>query len=288
MTETAAKKRPIKRFGQHFLASPAVALRIVEAAGITKNDAVLEIGPGRGILTDLLADRAGRLTAVELDRQLAQELAHRFYSRENVRIIQADFLEIAPECLGLYPSERRLAVSNLPYNAAVPIMEKLLAPPSAGLAGPVSFDRMVLMVQREMAVRMAAGPGSKDYGALSVFVRTRAEVKRLFDVRPGSFVPPPKVVSTVVELRPLVQPLVPEEEAEGFHRFVRDCFSYRRKALGAGLRQALRTDSATVSEIGRVGDVDLSSRAESLSIDKLIALYRVAQQTLKGGTCAGK
>lgn len=271
-----ARPRPLKRFGQHFLASPAVARRIVDAAGITGEDAVLEIGPGRGILTDLIAGQAGRLVAVELDRRLARELAARYRDRPNVRIIQGDFLEAGPLCLGSSGGGRNLAVSNLPYNAAVPIMEKLLAPPAAGLAAPAPFSKMVLMVQREMAVRMAAGPGSRDYGSLSVFIQARASVERLFDVKPGSFVPPPKVMSAVVELRPLEKPLVAGNEAEDFHRFVRACFGYRRKTLGAGLRQALKTDGGTVSRIGEAAGIDLGRRAERLAISEFLSLHRAA------------
>jgi 16S rRNA (adenine1518-N6/adenine1519-N6)-dimethyltransferase len=284
----AERIRPKKRFGQHFLASGAVARRIVDAAGITADDSVLEIGPGRGILTDLMAERAGRLVAVELDRHLARELAARYQGRPNVRIVQADFLEVDPLCLGLTGGSRMLAVANLPYNVSVPILEKLLAPPAAGPAGPVLFAKLVVMVQREVAVRMGVGPGSKDYGSLSVFMQTKAEVQRLFDVRPGSFVPPPKVVSTVVELRPLVKPTVPESESADFHRFVRACFGYRRKTLGAGLRQALKTDSAIVSEIGKLGGMNLGRRAESLSIDELITLFRNSQKALKGRVPSGE
>lgn len=265
-----ARPRPLKRFGQHFLASAAVARRIVDAAGITEGDTVLEIGPGRGVLTDLMAERAGRLVAVELDRHLARELTARYHGRPNVRIVQADFLEVDPLCMGLSQNGRNLAVSNLPYNAAVPILEKLLR-------GPVSFARMVVMVQREVAVRMTAGPGSKDYGSLSIFIQTKADVDRLFDVRPGSFLPPPKVVSTVVELRPLAKPMVPKEEADEFHWFVRACFAYRRKTLGAGLRRALKADGAAVSKIGDSSGINLSRRAESLSIGEFIGLFRAAR-----------
>lgn len=271
------RTRPLKRFGQHFLASPAVAQKIVDAAGVATEDAVLEIGPGRGILTDLLAERAGRLVAVELDRNLARELAARYQGRSNVRIVQGDFLEVDPLSLGLAGTERTLAVANLPYNVSVPILEKLLAPPAAGQAVPVFFAKLVVMVQREVAARMAAGPGSKDYGALSVFIQAKAGVERLFDVRPGSLVPPPKVVSTVVKLWPLSEPLVPGVEAEGFHRFVRACFGYRRKTLGAGLRQALRTDREAVERIGKLTGIDLGRRAESLSIIEFLALHRAGR-----------
>ncbi len=262
-----SRPRPLKRFGQHFLASPAVARRIVDAAGITEGDTVLEIGPGRGVLTDLMAERAGRLVAVELDRHLARELAARYHGRTNIRIVQADFLEVDPLCLGLTMSGRNLAVSNLPYNTAVPILEKLLR-------GPVSFARMVVMVQREVALRMAAGPASKNYGSLSVFIQSKSEVKKLFDVRPGSFVPPPKVISTVVELSPLLIPLVPENEADEFHRFVRACFGYRRKTLGAGLRQAFKASLGEVSRIGDISGIDLGRRAETLTINEFLSLHR--------------
>ncbi len=267
--------RPLKRFGQHFLASPAVARSIVDAAGATSEDAVLEIGPGRGILTDLLTERAGRLVAVELDRHLARELAARYHHLPHVRIIQSDFLDLDPMDLGLSGYARNLAVSNLPYNAAVPIMEKLFQ-------SRIPFAKMVVMVQREMAARMAAGPGAKNYGSLSVFIQAKAEVERLFDVKPGSFVPPPKVMSTVVELRPFEKVLVPESEAEGFHEFVRACFGYRRKMLQAGLRQVLK-NPAVAPGAKNIAGIDLTRRAESLSVGEFLGLYRAVSQSKTEG-----
>ena len=267
------RARPLKRLGQHFLASGAIARRIVDASGAGAGDAVLEIGPGRGVLTELLADRAGKLVAVELDRRLAAELASRYLGRDNVRIIQADFLELD---LGLtdLPKAGALVVANLPYNAAVPILEKLLAPPAAGLAAPPAFASLVVMVQREVAQRMTAGPGTKVYGSLSVFIQSQASVERLFDVSPGSFYPPPKVVSSVVRIRPLPKPLVPAAERDGFHAFVRACFGYRRKMLKAGLRQVMKRRGAFLPETVALGGIDLSRRAENLSIGEFLNLYR--------------
>ncbi len=263
MTEPQEKRRPLKRFGQHFLTSPAVAQRIVDAAGIAKDDAVLEIGPGRGILTELLAERAGRLVAVELDRHLARELALRYHGRPGVRIVQADFLEIETWDLGL-PSGA-VVVSNLPYNAAVPIIEKLLA---ASI-----FSRLVLMVQREVAWRMAASPGSKEYGSLSVYLQAQARVEKLFDVRPGSFLPPPQVISTVVRLSPRDRPLVSKGEAAEFYNFVRRCFGYRRKKMSAVLKRWWGRDKYFLEEVGRAAGIDFEKRAEDLSLDEFLKLF---------------
>ncbi len=263
----AERIRPKKRFGQHFLASGAVARRIVDAAGVTAADAVLEIGPGRGVLTELLADRAGRLVAVELDRRLAAELSARYHGRENVRVVQADFLETDVGDIGLIGAGRALVVANLPYNAAVPMLEKLLD-------RVVAFESMVVMVQREVARRMAAGPGTKEYGSLSVFIQSKAIVEKLFDVSPGSFYPPPKVVSSVVRISPIPNPLVPGTESEGFHAFVRACFGYRRKMLKAGLKQAAKGRGLVPPEAGTLAGIDLSRRAESLSITEFLELYR--------------
>jgi 16S rRNA (adenine1518-N6/adenine1519-N6)-dimethyltransferase len=261
-----SKARSLKRFGQHFLASPAIARRIVEAAGIAPDDAVLEIGPGRGMLTDLLAERAGYLVAVELDRNLARDLAVRYHRHTKVRIIQGDFLKIDWQFLGLAQDRGSIAVGNLPYNVAVPILEKLLERARM-------FKRMVIMVQREVAERMAAGPGNREYGALSVFVQSQARILRLFDVRPGSFLPPPKVMSTVVELRPLAAPLVPEAEADKFYGLVRACFSYRRKTLGACLKHVLDGRGTAEARSGLKG-IDLGRRAEQLGIDEFLTLDR--------------
>lgn len=238
----------------------------MEAAGITKEDTVLEIGPGRGILTDLMAGKAGSLVAVELDRHLARELAVRYHGRPSIRIVQVDFLEIDWQFLGPFRDQGNIVVANLPYNVAVPILEKLLA--RTGM-----FRRMVIMVQKEVANRMAAGPGTRDYGALSIFVQTKARIKKLFDVRPGSFLPPPKVMSSVVELTPLPEPLVTEAEAGKFYGLVRACFSYRRKTLGACLKHALGD-----RRFGQMREIlegsALTRRAEDLTIDEFLTLYR--------------
>jgi len=260
---------PLKRFGQHFLTSPVIADRIVAAAGIGPGDKVLEVGPGRGILTGRLAASAGRLVAVEIDRRLAAQLSAEYRHHVNVEIIEGDVLALdLGKALGPDGVAGATAVANLPYNLAVPIIEKLLG-------GLGHLRLMVVMVQREVAQRMAACPGSRTYGSLSVFVQYQAEVRRLFDVRPGSFDPPPKVMSSVISLVPHEPPAAVEDRT-AFFAFVKKLFMTRRKMLRATLRSQF---GATAAQLEAMARIDLSRRPETLGIGELAFLF----SALNGG-----
>jgi 16S rRNA (adenine1518-N6/adenine1519-N6)-dimethyltransferase len=191
-----------KSLGQHFLSDRRILGRIADALHLTGTETVLEIGPGRGSLTDILADRAGRLIAIEYDRALAEMLRQRYARRSNVLIAEADVLAVSLSELAAGPY---VLVGNVPYYITTPILFHALTRPRA--------ERSVYLVQREVAQRLSASPGTKEYGALTVNVAAVARAETLFGVPAGAFSPPPKVESAVVRITPLAESLVqPDEE----------------------------------------------------------------------------
>src|ERR1700675_2518072 len=214
-----SQKRP--RLGQNLLTDPGAAERIVAALGDVGQATVLEIGPGRGALTDLLAGRAERLIAIELDRILSAQLRMKYDARKNVEIVEGDVLQVDLAAL-IGPSRKARVVGNLPYYITSPILERLYR-------FWENVDTIVLLVQREVADRMGARPGSRDYGLLSAVTQLHARVEKLFTLPPGAFSPPPKVHSTAVRLTPT--PQVPGVPAEGFVEFLKLSFGQKRKTL---------------------------------------------------------
>jgi len=201
----------LRRLGQHFLNDPKILGRIVDALDPQTGETVLEIGPGRGTLTRVLLDRGLKVIAIEKDRLLAAALA-----MDGLRVIEGDALHLD------WPRVSKI-VGNIPYYITSPLIDKALTPPLP--------ERVVFLVQAEVADRIAAQPGSKTYGALSVGVQAVASVEKLFTVAPGAFRPPPKVRSALIRLTPLTEPLVRPEEVAAFRSFVTACFSKRRKQL---------------------------------------------------------
>ena len=219
--------KPRKRFGQHFLNHPAILARIADALGPAPGDLVLEIGPGQGALTAALAARGARVIAIEKDRDLVPLVRERL---PGVTVIEGDALEVNwREATGLGPGDDLLVTGNIPYNITTPLLDRALTPPRP--------KRIVFLVQKEVAERIVARPGSKTYGALSVGVQAVATIEKLFGVPAGAFHPPPKVDSAVIRLIPLAQPLVPDDEIRRFRRLVVGLFGFRRKQLSRGLRE---------------------------------------------------
>ncbi len=252
-----------KSLGQHFLRDGKVLDRIAGALELTGSETVIEIGPGRGALTDRLADRAGRLIAIELDRALIPVLRARYAGRANVMIAEGDVLTFDLAALAQGPY--RLA-GNVPYYITTPILFHALKAPRP--------ERAVFLVQREVAERMAAAPDTDAYGALSVNLQALASAETTMIVKPGAFEPPPKVDSAIVRVVPRAEPLVTAEEETPFSRFVIACFAQRRKQLARTLRTvaAFEADSARTLLEG-VG-IDPTARAETLSPERFVALYR--------------
>jgi 16S rRNA (adenine1518-N6/adenine1519-N6)-dimethyltransferase len=250
-----------RSLGQHFLLDLNLTGRIARAAGDLAAGTVIEIGPGPGGLTRaLLAAGAARLVAVEIDPRCVEALMElrRVYP-DRLEIRQADALAVDAATLG--PAPRRI-VANLPYNVGTALLTRWLPDLAA-------FERLVLMFQKEVADRLCARPRSKDYGRLSVAVQWRASVKRLFDLPPRAFVPPPKVTSTVVEIRPLAEPRYPADAAV-LERVVAAAFGQRRKMLRQSLRSLL-PDPLPVLAAAGIAD---SARAEELSVEQFAALAR--------------
>jgi 16S rRNA (adenine1518-N6/adenine1519-N6)-dimethyltransferase len=258
--------RARRRFAQHFLVEPDVARRIVALAGIEEGESVLEIGPGRGALTGLLAERAARLVLVEIDRDLASRLREDFAGRPNVEVVEADILDLDLRAL-LGDGGRGVVVANLPYNISTPALARLLD--ACDL-----FRRLVLMLQREVALRLGAVPGTKVYGALSVMIQLVARPRIAFSVPPAVFRPRPKVDSAVVVVDPLAPPPLGEAERRAVRRVVRAAFAQRRKQLGNAL-EPLTHDCRTLLE--RLG-IDPRRRAETLTPAEFLSLARAIER----------
>ena len=249
---TGGHHRARKRFGQHFLTDGAVIDAIVDAIDPRPGEALVEIGPGLGAMTDPLVARSGRLTVIELDRDLAGRLRR----RPELEVIESDVLQVDFAALALRRGQRLRIVGNLPYNISTPILFHLL-----GMATHIVDQHF--MLQKEVVTRMAAAPGSKDYGRLSVMLQWRYEIESVLDVPPESFDPPPRVDSAVVRMRPLVAP--PNVDAAMLEELVRVAFSQRRKLLRNTLGRWLDAR-------GHAGAFDLQRRAEEVPVGEYLAL----------------
>jgi 16S rRNA (adenine1518-N6/adenine1519-N6)-dimethyltransferase len=260
--------KPRKRFGQHFL-EPAWVRKVVAVIAPAGGDRFLEIGPGRGALTLALAASGANVVAVEVDRDLASALA--VTAPANVRIITGDFLTLPTEAWREGRNSYRVA-ANLPYSVATPILFHLLA-----LAREQVVVDAVLMLQREVAERLAAVPGTRDYGPLAIMTAVQATVERLMTLPPGAFRPPPQVQSAVVRLR-FHAPIVVGDELAALDRLVRGLFTQRRKTLSNALRKALDSETGPpeVSGLLEAVGIDGRQRPEMLSIGDLIRLAGVA------------
>ena len=228
--------------------------RIADALGITSADTVVEIGPGRGALTDLLCERAGRVVAIELDRDLVPYLRHRYAGKGNVEIIERDVLEIP---LGDVAGGPYLLAGNVPYYITTPILFHALEPPRPA--------RAVYLVQREVAERVVAQPGSKTYGALSVNVQGFARADLVGRVPPGAFRPPPAVESAILRVVPRDDPVVPDESAARFRTLVQEAFSLRRKQLRRVVRTVASLDAEAAEAVLASAAIDPEARPETLS-----------------------
>lgn len=254
--------RPRKRFGQHFLEA-AWADKLVAAINPQPQDRFLEIGPGPGALTSRLAPRVAHLTAVEVDRDLARSLADRLLP--NVDLIEGDFLDL--DLSPLAPKSPLRVAGNLPYNISSPILFRLIdAHRESGL-----FCDATLMVQREVADRIAASPGSGDYGVLTISVQLHADVQRLLTLPPGAFRPPPKVHSAVVRLR-FRAPAVALADERVFGAMVRSMFTQRRKTLANALAPFAVSQGADPRVALATAGIDSRRRPETLQLTELARL----------------
>jgi len=275
------KRKP--KLGQHFLIDQSAARRIVEALGDLSQRTVLEIGPGRGALTALLARQARRVIAVETDRVLAAQLRMHFALAPNIEIIEADILTVDFDTLfgpkpgsmrpGLNHQPERVQVAgNIPYFITSDILLRLFA-------ARKYFDQIVLMLQREVADRLAAAPGKSEYGLLSATTQLYTKVEKLFTLPPAAFSPPPKVHSTVVRLTvaPRLESLhVPEA---GFIDFLKRSFGQKRKTLWNNLKTEYKPE--TLRTAMQKAGIKPTVRAEALALEKTADLYRALLRGLQ-------
>jgi len=249
--------RARKRFGQHFLHDRGVVNRILDALNPQPDETLVEIGPGLGALTRPLLERVPHLHVVELDRDLAARLRAEFPTTR-LTVHEADALKFDFCVLAPGGGKLRL-IGNLPYNISTPLLFHLLNQERC-------IADMLFMLQKEVVERMSAAPGSKDYGRLTVMIQWRLAVRKLFDVRPGAFTPPPRVDSSVLRLIPHAAPPIAVEDPRRFAQLVQAAFAHRRKTLRNNLKGLLPTE--TIAALG----IDPGRRAETLTLTEFAAL----------------
>jgi len=266
-----APRRPRKRLGQHFLTDHRILQRILAAAHLSPSDTVVEVGAGRGILTQGLAEAAGRVITVEIDEALCEQIRLRLAPYPNVAIVCGDILALLPEELlaRAHAAPPYLVVANLPYYIASAVLRRFLeakAPP----------QRLIVMVQAEVAESMAAAPGRMSL--LAVATQFYARPRILFYVPPHAFQPPPKVRSAVVQLDVRPQPAVAVDDREAFFRLVRAGFAARRKQLRNVLALGLAIEAHAAEALLAAAAIDPQRRAQTLSLEEWARLYEAWQR----------
>jgi len=256
-TQRSSGHRARKRFGQNFLVNDQIISAIVHSVHAKEQDNLIEIGPGLGVLTARFIQTQSQLTAIELDRDLAQRLETRFANEDRFKLVSEDALKV--DFSTIYQPESRLRIiGNLPYNISTPLIFHLLNYAK-------QIDDMHFMLQKEVVDRMAAAPGGNNYGRLSVMVQYACEVESLIDVPPDSFDPPPKVDSAVVRLTPKA-PELKAQSSQHLEQIVRNAFNQRRKTL----RNTLKNDLS--AEQIHALDIDPGLRPEKLSVTDYVKL----------------
>jgi len=248
------KHRPRKRFGQHFLTDETVIEKIISAINPLSDDYMLEIGPGLGVLTKALLASLDQLEVVELDRDLVRKLNDEFRGMDKLVIHACDALKF-DYCQGGHGHKKLRVVGNLPYNISTPLIFHLLDQVDC-------IDDMTFMLQKEVVDRITAEPGNKSYGRLSVMIQLYCKTKKLFEVPASAFSPPPKVISSVIHIKPY--PKIPWniKNLDDFTKIIRFSFAQRRKTL----RNSLKSLSEDLSWLEQ-SEIDLSQRPETLSVE---------------------
>jgi len=256
---------PKKRWGQHFLVDRNILSKVIRTAELERGDVILEIGPGMGVMTLALAPQVKKVIAVEIDRELVKILKEKTADFSNVMVIEGDILKISFEELYRQGHQQLKVVANLPYQISTPLLFGFIE--SRDL-----FSTLTLMLQREVAERMIASPGGKDYGPLSIFTQSVSDLSIQFYIKPSAFFPPPKVESAVIHMVWKERPLVRGEEEGWFKKVVKGCFGYRRKRLINALRHAdLLLPEDLEKRIEKIG-IDSQRRPETLTIQEFARL----------------
>jgi 16S rRNA (adenine1518-N6/adenine1519-N6)-dimethyltransferase len=253
-----------KSLGQHFLSDRRILTRIADALDPAPAETVVEIGAGRGALTEILRPRCARLIAIEYDRALAALLRERYAGDAGVEIVEADVLEVD---LGERAAGPYVLIGNVPYYITTPILFHALRPPRA--------DRAVYLVQREVAARMSAAAGADDYGALTVNLSALAVAQTVFRVPAGAFSPPPRVESAVVKVIPRATPLVSASEEQPFREFVQGAFGFRRKQMRRVVRELRDLSAEQADEVLAKAGIAPDVRPETLSPEEFVSLFRL-------------
>jgi 16S rRNA (adenine1518-N6/adenine1519-N6)-dimethyltransferase len=261
--------RPRKRLGQNFLIHERVIDAILALLDLDGTTQVVEIGPGLGFLTRRLLERAVKVWAVEVDAVLVERLRRSdFAVNPNFHLIYGDILEVPlPQIL---PKAKLQLVGNLPYSISTPVLFRILECYKL-------FSKMVLMVQKEVADRIAGKPGTKEYGTLSVWCQIHGQITDKLGVSPEAFFPRPKVHSTVLKIKLFPEPLVAADEIPILRGLIRAAFGQRRKTLGNALRTWLQNDRGEIENFLRSLNVDPQRRGETLSVEEFIKLARSAR-----------
>lgn len=254
--------RKRRKFGQHFLNDESIAEKIVSFSSIKQNDTVIEVGPGKGILTSPLIEQASEVIAVEIDGRLIRYLEKRFSNAPGLTLIHKDFLKYdLPDF-----SEKVTIIGNLPYSVGTRIIKHLIEYRER-------FSTMIFMMQKEVADRLAATAGEKDYGSLSIFIQLHFDVEILMNIPPGAFSPPPKVHSSVIRMEPKQNVLRDIVNPQLFYKVVKMAFSHRRKKLRNNLK-ILSISDYNLKKISEKTGIDLDLRGEMLSIEEYMELTR--------------
>ncbi|MEK7435087.1 MAG: 16S rRNA (adenine(1518)-N(6)/adenine(1519)-N(6))-dimethyltransferase RsmA, partial [Cyanobacteriota bacterium] len=258
-----------KRFGQNFLTDKRVINEIIEKANFTSDDFVMEIGPGHGVLTEQIVEKAGKLTAVEIDRDLVEELKVKFKDNTNFDIISSDILKYNLNDLdfGSFKIENRKAIGNIPYYITTPIIMKIINEDSLRVNGvkntPKLFSELIIMVQKEVGERIVAKEGTKEYGSLSVICQYACEVEKLVDVPSKAFYPSPKVDSVVIRLKMKNEDQYDIKTPKIFWRIIKGVFTSRRKTLKNSLK-ITGFNEETILKTEK--EFDLSIRGETMNM----------------------
>jgi 16S rRNA (adenine1518-N6/adenine1519-N6)-dimethyltransferase len=257
--------------GQHLLTDRNMLEKIVREASVSRDDDVIEIGAGTGLLTELLAENAGSVKSFEIDRDFRERLEELAGGYDNLEIIMHDFLSFRLADFLREQGKKWKVVANIPYNITSPIIEKLIE------EGLPHFTDIFLLVQKEVARRITAKPGGKDYGRLTVYARFFFDTSMLFTVPPEVFTPPPSVDSALLRMKPLVE--TPDVNPRTFFAVVASAFAQRRKQIRNAVKNSLPgVDKDKIDEILEKAGIDKQRRGETLSIDEFAQLSRVVDQ----------